>query len=209
MKRPDILVLAGGAFACRRQRRDVHGLRTIWTNELLTKGVYKRLKCRGAGMSLLRRRAQPEVSDRVATSDSAYCGIEEAIVPLPRIGFEDWELRLALQIVELWARVRQGVGFGPIGQDFADAPASDRAAAHDVFARQGLLFLHSRELPAEFLVVKTDGALTDTVSYRSYCGHGDGLYRPLHACETLKEALVELWAIQQARAPLPKPALVE
>ena len=161
---------------------------------------------------MLRRRAQPEVSEVAPTFGSAYCGIEEAIVPLPRIGFENWELRLALQVVELWAKVRQDVGFGPIGRDFAEAPASDRAAAHEVFVRQGLLFLHSRELPAEFLVVKTEGTPTPlgsaSVLYRSYSGHGDGLYRPLHACDTLKETLMELWAIQQARAPLPKPALV-
>jgi hypothetical protein len=161
---------------------------------------------------LLRRRAPPVESRVSPTLNDAYRGIEDIIVPLPRIGFENWELRLALEVVELWVKVRPGIGFGPIGRDFADAPADDRAAAHEVFVRQGLLFLHSRELPAEFLVVKTEGSPTslvsDTVLYRSYHGHGDGSYRPLHACETLKENLMELWALQQTHAPVPKPALV-
>src|ERR687894_109938 len=128
-------------------------------------------------MSLLRRRAEPEFSDvGDPTSDSAYSGIEEAIVPLPRIAFENWELLLALKVIELWLKVRPGVGFGPIGRDFAEATVSDRAAAHEVFVRQGLLFLHSRELPAEFLIVKTrcPASLADAVLYRSYYGHGDG-----------------------------------
>jgi hypothetical protein len=161
-------------------------------------------------MSLLRRRAQPESSQVVPSLDSAYRGIEEAIVPLPRIGFENWELHLALQVVELWVKVRPGVGFGPLGGDFAEAPVDDRAAAHAVFVRQGLLFLHARELPAEFLIVKTrcPTSLADVVLYRSYYGHGDGSYRPLHAGDALKETLMEVWALQQARAPLPKPALV-
>jgi hypothetical protein len=159
-------------------------------------------------MSLLRRRARPEVSHE-GTGDSGYVSIEEAIVPLPRSGFEDWELRIALQVVELWLKVRAGVGFGPIARQFAEASMTDRIEAHEVFVSQGLLFLHSRELPAEFLVVKTRGPLENTISYRAYYGHGDGLYRPVHACDTLKEILMELWAIQQSRAPLPKPVLVK
>jgi hypothetical protein len=159
-------------------------------------------------MVLVRRQAQQQVSDEVPTAHSGYRGVEEAIVPLPRLGFEDWELRLALGVIELWLKVRPGFGFGPIGEDFAEASADDRAAAHGLLVRQGLLVLHSRELPAEFLIVKTDALLTNSVLYRSYYGHGDGLYRPLHASDTLKEALMELWALQQARSPLPRPALV-
>lgn len=156
-------------------------------------------------MSGWRRRAQPEMSHHVEASASGYAPIEESIVPLPRIAFADWELRLALEVVERWLKVRPGVGFGPLGPDFAEAPVSERAAIHQVFVRQGLLFLHSHELPAEFLVVKTKAIpttlVTDSVLYRAYCGLGDGLYRPLHACDTLKETLMEVWAIQQARAP--------
>jgi hypothetical protein len=164
-------------------------------------------------MSLLRRRAEPEFSNvGHPTSDATYLGIEDAILPLPRIAYEDWELLLALKVVELWLKVRPGVRFGPLARDFAEAPADDRAAAHEIFVRQGLLFLHSGDLPAEFLIVKTGGSpsalIAPMVTYRSYYGHGDGSYRPLCACETLKDALMELWALQQARAPLRKPALV-
>jgi hypothetical protein len=147
------------------------------------------------------------VSDGSSTSNSAYYGIEQLIVPLPRIGFENWELRLALEVVALWVRVRPGIGFGPLGQDFADASSTERATAHGVFVSQGLLFLHTHELAAELLVVKSAGGAT-SVTYRSYHGHGDGCYRPLHGCETLKKTLMGLWAFQQAHAPLPKPALV-
>ena len=160
---------------------------------------------------MLRRRAEPEFS-HVDRRSSEYLGIEEAILPLPRIAYEDWELLLALKVVELWLKVRPGVRFGPLARDFAEAPASDRAAAHDVFAGQGLLFLHSHDLPAEFLIVKTGGSrsalIAPTISYRSFYGHGDGSYRALCACDTLKDTLMELWAVQQARAPLRKPALV-
>ena len=162
---------------------------------------------------MLRRRAEPEFSNvGQRTSDSAYLGIEEAILPLPRIAFEDWELLLALKVIELWLKVRPGVRFGPLARDFAEAPVGDRAAAHEIFVRQGLLFLHSMDMPAEFLIAKTGGsggALIDpTVAYRSYYGHGDGSYRALCACDTLKDTLMELWALQQSRAPLRKPALL-
>ena len=164
-------------------------------------------------MSLLRRRAEPEISPvGDAGSGPAYQSIEQEILPRRRIAFEDWELVLALKVVELWVKVRPCIRFGPIAEDFAEAPATDRAAAHDVFVRQGLLFLHSRDLPAEFLIVKTGGShgalIPATVTYRSYYGHGDGCYRALFACDTLKDAFMELWALQQARAPLRKPALV-
>ncbi len=163
-------------------------------------------------MSLLRRRAEPEFSNVGHPSEVAYLGIEEAILPLPRMAFQDWELLLALKVVELWVKVRPGVRFGPLARDFAEAGASDRAAAHDVFVRQGLLFLHSRDLPAEFLIVKAGGShaalVTHSVAYKSYYGHGDGSYRPLCSCDTLKDTLMELWALQQSRAPLRTPALV-
>jgi hypothetical protein len=163
------------------------------------------IRCRqlGAGMSRLRRRAQPEVSHEVETTNAYYVGIEDATVPLPRLPIEDWELRLALQVVELWLRVRPGFGFGPIGRAFAEAPVEDRVAAHELFVSQGLLFLHSSDLPAEFLIVKTRGSGATAAVYRSLYGRGDGLYRPLDPRDTLKEALMNFWVIQQARSPLP------
>ena len=162
-------------------------------------------------MSLLGARVRRADRAAILLEPAPYSPIEEVLERTPRFGFEEAELRVVLDVLHLWMKVRLGVGFGPISRDFREAAVTERMAANDVFLEQGLLFLHSVELSAEFLIVKANTWFDPSrgrPSYACYEGPGDGSYRSIHVGETLKEVLFDVWAFQQRNSPLRKPVAV-
>jgi hypothetical protein len=128
--------------------------------------------------------------------------LEEISRVLARLPYDEKELRVVREAVDMWHRDGHAIAFGPLSSEFHFAPAEDKMRMARDFLTRGLMFVSAFGPHVELMIVKVDAGKGffggQKVRYACYMSGGDGRYSPIGDVGIVVMAVTKLSPVLRA-----------